>query len=161
MSSDSSYTLPKISGFRHTDDNVTNWHFLSRAKCDVLGRDISARHAADSYMAKKNEKPLTGYEKEVLRRLKEARINIGLTQGKMAELLGIERSTYTKYETIRIIDTELIPNFCKIVGVSIDFLLTGKEHPLVQAYMSASSDDKRLADKVLDVKWEYPKKTGT
>lgn len=145
----------------HDPDNVSKRHFLSRSFCVVPKRDKKASSIQTSGMAGKRKKQLTGFEKSIIQRTRQARGAIDLNQNKIAEAMGIPRATYANYETDRLMDIELMPAFCKITGISIEFLLTGAEHPLVEAYSSATPDDKRLADKVLGVKWVHPKKTGT
>lgn len=64
------------------------------------------------------------------RRTRELRKAHGWTQEDMAEELGISLEAYKKYENRQdsVIATELIPRFCWLVGVSIDYFFTGK-HP--------------------------------
>lgn len=67
-------------------------------------------------------------------------------------MLGVSRSTIAHYSTGRSpVQIENLELFCDIMGVSVQWLVTGQEHPLVEAYNKATPDDKRLAEKVLDV----------
>jgi transcriptional regulator with XRE-family HTH domain len=57
------------------------------------------------------------------------------TQGDMAELLGIERSAYSKYEAPSrktILPPRLYPNFCKICGIDLVWFLTGETRAKVK-----------------------------
>lgn len=56
--------------------------------------------------------------------LKAARKESGLTQEKLAEMLGVERSSVAKYESGAATPTLVsLPNICKALNVSIDELL--------------------------------------
>lgn len=58
-------------------------------------------------------------------RIKQARGD--RTQQTMAELLGITQTTYSKYEGQRasMMPTRLLPKFCKICAVSLEWLIEG------------------------------------
>lgn len=57
-------------------------------------------------------------------RLKELRIERGLSQDKISLLTGISQSTISSYESKRIKPTdEVIITFCKFFKVSADYLL--------------------------------------
>lgn len=66
----------------------------------------------------------------IQRRTAELREAHGWTQLYMAQLLGIGLDAYKKFEnrTGSTIAPELVEKFCRHVGVSIDYLFTGK-HP--------------------------------
>jgi transcriptional regulator with XRE-family HTH domain len=145
----------------HDDNNVSKRHLLSIGFCVDTKRDKNRPSFQTHPMAGKRKKQLTGFEKSIIQRTRHARNAVDINQIKIAETMGIPRATYANYETDRVMDIELMPKFCKITGISIEFLLTGKEHPLVEAYINAAPDDRRLAEKVLAVQWEFPKKTGT
>lgn len=51
------------------------------------------------------------------------------TQDVMAELLEINQSTYSKYEGSRKsqMPIRLLPRFCKICGITLEYLIEGKE----------------------------------
>lgn len=57
------------------------------------------------------------------RRVKELRLKKGFTQKEMAELLHVERSTYTWYEGGRVPAMEIVRKISQIFGVSADYLL--------------------------------------
>jgi transcriptional regulator with XRE-family HTH domain len=62
-------------------------------------------------------------------RLKQARGE--RSQEDMAYLLGITRDAYSKYEGSRgtVIPTRLLPRFCKICAVRIEWLIEGDREP--------------------------------
>lgn len=59
-------------------------------------------------------------------RVKEARVNAGLLQEDIAKSLGIDRPTYTNYESRRAMPQKYIAKFCEITRVSEKWLLTGE-----------------------------------
>ncbi len=60
-------------------------------------------------------------------RLKDARSAAGLNQAALAHRLGLERETYAKYESRSLLPHDLLPQTAKTLGVSIAYLLTGKD----------------------------------
>ena len=61
-------------------------------------------------------------------RLKNARINAGLSQSKMAEKLGIPIRTYRSYEHgERDVGTVMLLNICNTLNVSSDYLIGLKD----------------------------------
>ena len=60
---------------------------------------------------------------EVSLRLIEARKAKGMTQQEVADILNVERSTYTKYETTTELSATAIKDLCLLYGVSADYLL--------------------------------------
>ena len=59
-----------------------------------------------------------------LNRLKELRVQKGLKQADMAKELGVERSTYAKYESggIPLTNIDLLENLADFFGVSVDYI---------------------------------------
>lgn len=56
-------------------------------------------------------------------RLKKARLDCGLTQQQVADLLGIDRSSYTYYETGKSnVSTQTLKLLAVIFGISFDWL---------------------------------------
>ncbi len=59
-----------------------------------------------------------------MKNLKKTREKKGLTQQQMADLLNIQRPTYTRYENMeRQPDFELVKKIAEVLGTSIDYLL--------------------------------------
>ena len=66
------------------------------------------------------------HRKAFVRRVREAREGVGLTQTDMASLLGVSQPTYAKYETRNtMVPLYLIKRFCLACDVTIDWLVTG------------------------------------
>lgn len=59
-------------------------------------------------------------------RTKEVREASGDTQPKTAEKLGIDWTTYAKYETRSVIPVELLDKFCEMYKVPVEYILTGR-----------------------------------
>lgn len=91
---------------------------------------------------------------EVLRRFRVAN---GYTQKKVADFLGIDRTTYTKYETVRKPELEVMMKLAAFYDVSVDDFLeeffaegSGDSRTLIASspekreIMSLSSDEKQL-----------------
>lgn len=58
-----------------------------------------------------------------MKNLKSIRIKCGLTQSKLAALIGVEVSTVTKWETCTSYPrAEMLPELAKILGCTIDEL---------------------------------------
>jgi repressor LexA len=72
---------------------------------------------------------LTARENDsIIERTRKARVDAGYkSQAAMALALGIEITTYPKYETRTPIPQNLIPQFCALTKVSPQWLLTGHE----------------------------------
>lgn len=66
----------------------------------------------------------------ILRRLRESK---KVTQAGMAEFLGIDRSTYTKYESGKSKpDADMLIKIADYFGVSVDYLLERTDVPAVK-----------------------------
>ncbi|MCY8269633.1 helix-turn-helix domain-containing protein [Bacillus sonorensis] len=62
-------------------------------------------------------------------RIKHLRKEKGLSQQELADRLSLNRSTYARYELESTqADYDTLKKLANFFGVSIDFLLTGKEH---------------------------------
>lgn len=77
--------------------------------------------------------------------LRKYRTDHGYTQKKVADYLGIDRTTYTKYETVRKPELEVIMKLAAFYDVSVDsfleeFFVEGTEG---SKYAIASAPDKR------------------
>lgn len=69
----------------------------------------------------------TKFNKALCIRTKAIRNKISLSQEKMSEKLDVSFYAYQKYEIRSPIKHYLIPKFCKITGISPQYLLTGKD----------------------------------
>jgi len=90
-------------------------------------------------------------KEQIMRRTAFLRERAKMTQDEIADALGIGRNKYVKYEKIyddraTTIPVYLIPKFCILTSCSVDFLLTGRENPVLEAYNRLDPDSKeRLA----------------
>lgn len=67
------------------------------------------------------------FKKAFITRVREARDASPYNQRQMAELLGTSTANYEKYETRSCLPHHLIGRFALAVGVTVAFLLTGRE----------------------------------
>ena len=85
--------------------------------------------------------------------LKKLRLDCGFTQGKLADFLGIDRSTYSYYESGKINpDVRTILNLSKIYGVDYTEILDADAEMVCSDYAKnggKSSDDCINEDKYL------------
>lgn len=82
-------------------------------------------------------------------RTKFARRNAGIkSQSKIAEMMGMDRSAFARYETDRVITSENLPKFCEITKVSERWLLTGEGEMIAQEseYDQILTKYKQLSD---------------
>ncbi len=100
--------------------------------------------------------------------LKNARLNAGMTQQQVADETGIDKTTYSGYETgKREPDVCKIKAFAKLFGVSGDELLeTGftskveknvlneEEQNLIKKYRSLDQSGKASVDSILDIQYK-------
>ncbi len=87
-------------------------------------------------------------------RLKKARLDCGLTQQQVADLLGIDRSSYTYYETGKSkVTTQTLRLLSVVYGVDFNSLLYEKPQALVfhssTKYKPSSYDDNPYVSNVL------------
>lgn len=61
-----------------------------------------------------------------MRRVRDLRESRGWTQTQAAQALGFPYENYKKYEKRDYIPHHLIPHFCLVMGISIEFLYTGR-----------------------------------
>ncbi len=74
--------------------------------------------------------------------MKKHRIEHNYTQKKVADYLGIDRTTYTKYETVRKPEIDVIMKLASLYGLSVDeFLgdLSAKNPDKITPFAAASS----------------------
>ena len=96
-------------------------------------------------------------EKKLGEILKKYRTEYGYTQKKLADYLGIDRTTYTKYETVRKPEIDVIMRLAAFYNVSVEdfldeFFVDGKEEtkdahvsaPAKKELMSLTEDEKQL-----------------
>ena len=67
------------------------------------------------------------FKKAFIERVREARDASPYNQRQMAELLGTSTANYEKYETRSCLPHHLIGRFALAAGVTVAFLLTGRE----------------------------------
>lgn len=88
----------------------------------ILSRDFTMG-------ARQNVPMGEAYKAAFHERVRAARKGRGWTQETMAELLGISQSHYKQWETRDLMPHEYMPRFCTLTGISLDYLLTGRERP--------------------------------
>jgi len=84
---------------------------------------------------------------EIGRRLKNARLNCGLTQADVAKKLGITYQAISNYERgITNADTETLTKLCRIYKIPIGSLLSTPawDREMLLAYHQATSNEERL-----------------
>lgn len=103
--------------------------FVERVKADnVSGDKLSpADHCALMSSQSIDEIRERAFNDAFLERVKDLRKRRGWTQEQMAQALGIPDKRYSKYETRSPLPPYLIEHFANLTGVSIEFLLTGRE----------------------------------
>jgi transcriptional regulator with XRE-family HTH domain len=68
-------------------------------------------------------------KKTIGERMKELRMNKGMTNGQLANRLGCSRNTITNYETGQTPPSlEIIQEYHQFFGVSYEYLIDGKEY---------------------------------
>ncbi len=101
------------------------------------------------------------YLEAILHRTAELRKRAGLTQEEMAERLGITRNTYMNYERatqtrMTMMPIHLAEKFCEITGATLQYFLTGREHPVVAAYNALEGQERVIVDKFLGLPAHNP-----
>jgi transcriptional regulator with XRE-family HTH domain len=104
-------------------------------------------------------------------RLRELRIKKGLSQREVAEMLGITRAAYNKYECGASKPIRRLDDLSVIFGVSTDYIL-GKDttdfeneinnvnprtHAQVKKYINLTDDGKEIVDITLNAVYEREK----
>lgn len=75
-------------------------------------------------------------------RIAQFRKEKGLKQDEMAEMLGVSPQAVSKWENDQTCpDISLLPQISKILGVTVDELLSGKEAPIVRLVPEAERKD--------------------
>ena len=93
-------------------------------------------------------------------RLKEMRLERGMSQAEVAKLIGVERVTYLQYEKGKNKPVRKLKELATLFGVSIDYLLgnsenipvdvTEKQKELVKGYDSLSTEGQKDLMSYLD-----------
>ncbi len=65
------------------------------------------------------------YRTKFFERVRAARSLSGNSPAQMAELLGVPKDTYHRYETRTLLPHHLIPLFCQLTGADVDWLVRG------------------------------------
>ena len=73
----------------------------------------------------------TAYEDAFRRRVRAARALYTDEPKTMARALGVREDTYYRYETRTMLPHYLIPRFCELTGITVDYLINGPRpgHP--------------------------------
>lgn len=90
----------------------------------------------------------------ILERLIKAREKAGLTQGQVAAMLGVVRTTVTTWEDIgrSNITVKQILNLCEIYGVSVGWVMTGvNENFDAEAFMRTAHIATTEARQIIEV----------
>ena len=91
-------------------------------------------------------------------RLRELRQNSGLSQQKVADALGINRTSYNKYEKGIINPVRKINELAEFFGVTADYLL-GREATSFEKYLNLDNKSKEIVDIVIDALYEREHKS--
>ncbi len=67
----------------------------------------------------------TAYEDSFRRRVRSARALYTEEPKEMARALGVREDTYYRYETRTMLPHHLIPRFCELTGVTVEWLMNG------------------------------------
>jgi DNA-binding XRE family transcriptional regulator len=67
----------------------------------------------------------TTYRSQFFKRVRAARALYTENPPEMAKALGVPRDTYYRYEERTMLPHHLIPRFCEITGVTVDWLMRG------------------------------------
>jgi hypothetical protein len=84
------------------------------------------------------------YRAAFIKRIRAARALYTDSPPEMAKALGVERDTYYRYEKRLMMPHHLIPRFCEITGVTIQWLLEGPDRAKAMApHLPATGTDSR------------------
>jgi len=79
------------------------------------------------------------YRQRFFERVRAARTLAGKNPLEMAQLLDVPKDTYHRYETRTLLPHHLIPVFCQITGVEIEWLVRGLRRGIDEQPGSASA----------------------
>lgn len=65
------------------------------------------------------------YRAKFVERVRAARALAGKSPAEMAELLGVNKDTYHRYETRTLLPHHLMTLFCQMTGTEVDWLVRG------------------------------------
>ena len=91
---------------------------------------------------------------EILKRLVKARESAGLTQGQVAAMLGVSRTTITTWEDVvrSNVTVKQILSLCEIYGVSVGWVMTGvNESWDAEAFMRTANIAATEARQIIEV----------
>lgn len=89
-------------------------------------------------------------ERDIKARIQRILKSSDLTQEGFAELIGSTRDAVAQYWRGRtILPIRFWKAFCQRFGISMDYLVTGTENPIIQAYNSLPERDKAIVDRLL------------
>ena len=89
-----------------------------------MSRDLPQLVPENCLMAKPQSSPK--YRNAVMTRVYSARAKADRTQEDIAYLLGIDQTTYAKYETRSVLPMRYVRAFCLATNVSVEWLVTGE-----------------------------------
>lgn len=70
----------------------------------------------------------TTYRRAFVQRVRAARTLASLNPLEMANLLGVPKDTYHRYETRTLLPHHLLETFCQLVNCDLQWLITGRLH---------------------------------
>ena len=97
---------------------------------------------------------------EIGRKIKEVRINAGLSQEAFSKKIGVSRLTIINWENGKSVPTpELLYQLCRSFGISVEQLVGGTkndEKSVIQYYLKGTepSNDYNLDDAIPTIKYE-------
>lgn len=98
-------------------------------------------------------------EQEIKDRCSRLLKESGIDQNAFAKHIGAERSAVAHYWTGRtIVPIRYWKELCDLLKISIDYLVTGKENPIVEAYYAMNEDDRKVVNKFMGLLTTPPPK---
>lgn len=82
---------------------------------------------------------------KTLENIRRIRIRLGYSQDDIADLMGIERSTYSNFETGKTnLFCKSLSLFAKVVGMTEEEIISGSSRPLTTGYLQEGNVIDRL-----------------
>lgn len=102
---------------------------------------------------KSPEERISDIKERCVALIKNATASKEIRQEDIAKDLGIGDSAIRQYSSGRTaVPLQHVEEFCEYMGVSVEYLITGKNNnPVLEAYYSLDDDEKRIADKFLGI----------